>query len=222
MFSHRIRSEHTTHSVSMAAAQPTALLVVAEGSEEVEFAGTFDVLVRSGVRVIVASCAPARRLECKLSRGLTIKADVHIDDVAAATPHLDAVCIPGGMPGAKNIAENARFIALLKQKFSSGGAAGGKPLIVAAICAAPAVALLPHRFLDGVKAATCFPALRAKLGGVWQDAPVVVETLPTKNVTVITSQGPGTTFKFALALASRLVGEEKAAEIAAQMLVSKM
>lgn len=65
-------------------------------------------------------------------------------------------------------------------------------------------------------AATCYPApgFREKIMTESDDAVVVTEN-------VITSQGPGTSLKFALQLGEILYGKEKADEIAGQMLVDR-
>ena len=48
----------------------------------------------------------------------------------------------------------------------------------------------------------------------WEDSKLVVDGH------IITSQGPGTSLQFALKLVEQLYGEEKAKEIAAQMLTT--
>lgn len=65
-------------------------------------------------------------------------------------------------------------------------------------------------------AATCYPnpAFREAIKAASDDDVVVTEN-------VITSQGPGTSLKFALQLGESLYGKEKADEIAGQMLVER-
>jgi DJ-1 family protein len=196
----------------------TALLLVADGSEEIETTATFDILVRCGVAVTVASCSPSTMV--KLSRGFSAVADTTIESVAAAGAVFDAIIVPGGMPGAANIGGNATFVSYLRSRLSDDA----RPLaVLAAICAAPAVALLPHGFLDGVTQVTCFPALKGKMsdaGKTWCDTPVLDQSLGSNKTTrLVLSQGPFTTFKFGLAIAALLVGDEVAQKVAQAMLV---
>ncbi|WP_171261026.1 DJ-1/PfpI family protein, partial [Acinetobacter baumannii] len=67
--------------------------------------------------------------------------------------------------------------------------------------------------LEGKKA-TVYPTLVEEIKPAqFVDNPVV------EDENVITSQGPGTALEFGLRLAERLVGKEKAKEVARRMLV---
>lgn len=83
--------------------EPTALVAVADGSEEIEFVSTVDTLARGGVKVTTASVEGRRQVNC--SRGVSIVADTTIDDVHGQT--FDAIALPGGMPGAVRHATSA-------------------------------------------------------------------------------------------------------------------
>ena len=112
------------------------------------------------------------------------------------------------MPGAEHLRDCNALIEILKKQKDAKKQ-------YAAVCASPAVVLAPKDLLpDG--AATCYPAppFRQVIKSAVDDDVVV-----TDNVT--TSQGPGTSLKFALQLGEQLYGKEKADEIAAQMLVSR-
>lgn len=85
--------------------------------------------------------------------------------------------------------------------------------LVAAVCAAP-TALLAHKVFKG-KRLTSYPAFKAKLEADYEYSEAEVE----EDGSLVTSRGPGTSFKFALTLVKRLVSEEKAAEVAKAMLV---
>lgn len=63
----------------------------------------------------------------KCSRGVVIVPDISIADVASQGPY-DAVVLPGGIGGAKALAESQEVGKLLKEQESGGR-------IVAAICA---------------------------------------------------------------------------------------
>jgi 4-methyl-5(b-hydroxyethyl)-thiazole monophosphate biosynthesis len=183
------------------------LVPIANGSEEIETCGITDTLVRAGAEVVVASVEEG--LECKMSRGVKMVADASIADVAAT--EFDCIAVPGGMPGAKTIGECVPFVTMLKAHV-----AAGKPY--GAICAAPAVVLLPNSLIPEGAPATCHPGFAAKLaeggvtGGCSEERVVVHGKL-------VTSRGPGTAIEFALALITQLFGAEKASEVAGPMLV---
>ena len=88
--------------------------------------------------------------------------------------------------------------------------------LVAAVCAAPAVALEPQGLLDARKAPGYpAPPFVDAIGARYvADVPFV------RDGDLITSRGPGTSLQFALALVDALYGREKADELAAQMLVA--
>ena len=58
----------------------SVLVPIADDSEEIETACIQDTLVRAGADVTVASVMPEGRLQCKMSRGLNVVADVSIEE----------------------------------------------------------------------------------------------------------------------------------------------
>jgi 4-methyl-5(b-hydroxyethyl)-thiazole monophosphate biosynthesis len=117
----------------------TALVILAEGFEEIEAIAPIDVLRRAGVRVTIAG---VMNLQVKSSRNIGVQADVLLKDV---TELPDAVILPGGLPGATNLAKSKEVAELVKKMNLAGK-------LVAAICAAPAAVLvplgiLPRRFI---------------------------------------------------------------------------
>jgi protein DJ-1 len=183
------------------AAQKRALVVLAEGAEEMEAVITIDVLRRAGIAVDVAGLAGPGVVTC--SRSVRIAPDVALDQ--AVGPY-DAVVLPGGAAGTEKLAASAKVGELLRQAESSGQ-------IVGAICAA-AFALAKHEVFAG-RRMTCHPSVHeivsahATLAG----GDVVVDQ------NLVTAPGPGLTFDFALALVEKLVGTEKASEVARGMLL---
>ena len=113
------------------------------------------------------------------------------------------------MPGAKTIGEHEAFIAMLKKHKEAGKVYG-------AICAAPAVALMPHGLL-GEGSATSHPAFADKM------KETIAERYSEERVVVdgklVTSRGPGTAIEFALTLIKLLAGAEKAEAVKGPMLV---
>lgn len=178
------------------------LVPIADGSEEIETCCITDTLTRFGAEVTTASVMPGGRLACAMSRGITVVADVGIDE--AASQEWDMVALPGGMPGAEHLRDSAPLKVLLTATKASG--------TVAAVCASPAVVLSSHGLLPA--GSTCYPAavFRDVLDGP-SDEKVVVQG------NVISSQGPGTSLLFALRLGEELFGKEKADQIAKEMLV---
>ena len=180
------------------------LIGIADGTEELEAVTIIDVLRRAEIDVTVASVAPGHEVEC--SRGVRLVADKLIGECVAED--WDAIMVPGGMPGAQNLSDNEAFVSLLKQQHSSGK-------LIAAICAAPYVVLACHGLLEG-KSATAYPGFREdlkKVGATPSDEVVVIDG------NIITSQGPGSAMQFALAVVTRLCGEELSHEVADALLV---
>lgn len=181
----------------------TVLTVLAEGFEEIEAITPIDVLRRADVDVTVASL---EGLVVKGSRGISVQADTTLADVAGRV--FDMIVLPGGMPGAANLAASSLLGDMLKKQRAEGRA-------IAAICAAPAVVLHPLGLLRS-EATSCHPAFRRRLDEVNR-----TEALLCREDTLITAAGPGVAMDFALVLVELLKGKEKADELATAMLVER-
>jgi 4-methyl-5(b-hydroxyethyl)-thiazole monophosphate biosynthesis len=175
------------------------LVAIADGTEELEAVTIIDVLRRAGAQVIVASVA---RMNVICSRGVRLTADALISD--CTDKEYDLIALPGGLPGAEHLRDCPELIEMLKQQKNSNG-------LYAAICASPAVALLPHGLLEGKKA-TCYPEPNMEFPDRCDEKVVVDDNC-------ITSQGPGTALEFSLKLAEMLFGPAKSNEVAKAMLV---
>jgi 4-methyl-5(b-hydroxyethyl)-thiazole monophosphate biosynthesis len=184
----------------------TALIPIAEGSEEIELVTIVDVLRRAGVEVTVASANSGEKLQICASRGIHIVADAMLDD--CANKHYDLIAVPGGLPGSEHLAKHAVLDVLLRDQ-----AAQGK--LFAGICAAPALVLATKGLLLD-KAVTCHPSFQKSLEAKEVDgaARVVVDG------NCITSQGPGTALDFALELVEQLCGIVKREEVGAPMVLT--
>jgi len=180
------------------------LVPIADGSEEIETTCIQDTLVRAGAAVTVASANADGSKTVTMSRGIKILADAHVDELDGAW---DLVALPGGMPGASNLAASESLTAILAAQ-----ADGQKPL--AAVCASPAVVLEPLGVL-GEHKATCYPAFQDKIAA---NLDATSDVVVSSNL--VTSRGPGTSLKFALALVEKLYGPDKKTELANQMLVA--
>lgn len=177
------------------------LIILAEGFEEIEAVTPIDVLRRAEIEVTVAGVSGK---EVTGSHGIKISADISLEEYHG-TP--DAVVLPGGMPGAKNLSESRKVSEIVKKL-------NNEKKIVAAICAAPALALSPTGILNGKKA-TCFP-------GMEENFPSSVRFSEDRVVgdgNIITSRGAGTAMEFSLKLVEQLVGLEKAKDLKERLLV---
>eukprot|EP00296_Roombia_truncata_P008853 JP447376.1.p1 GENE.JP447376.1~~JP447376.1.p1 ORF type:complete len:193 (+),score=14.50 JP447376.1:26-580(+) len=180
----------------------TALVPIANGSEEIEFTCIIDTLRRANVDVTVVSVHDTPMITA--SRGLKVTADEVISNLPACD--WDLIALPGGMPGATNLSESQALSALLKAQAASGR-------LVGAICAAPAIVLVPLGILDG-KVATAYPKFCDKLPDQSQiDSRVVI------CGNVVSSRSPGTALEFALALVDFLEGPEVSQTVGSAMLV---
>lgn len=175
------------------------LVPLADGCEEIEAVTIIDLLRRAGIEVVVAGLKPG---VVTASRGVQLVPDLTLD--RALQHDYDMVVLPGGMPGAAHLKDDARIIALLKKMAAAGQ-------YTAAICAAPMV--LAEAGLLGGKQATSYPGFLDGLPGVTLSAAAVVQ-----DGKVLTSRGPGTAMDFALALVEVLSGSEKRRQVEAALL----
>ncbi|OAG27364.1 DJ-1 family glyoxalase III [Thermodesulfatator autotrophicus] len=176
-------------------------ILLAPGYEELEAVTVIDVLRRGGVDLVIAGLEDA---PIPSARNVKIVPDTTVDQLSP--DELDMVILPGGLPGVENLKKDSRVKDLIQKMQEKGKKC-------AAICAAPG-ALAAFGVLKGKKA-TIYPSLKNELKEAKpEDAPVVVDE------NIITSQGPGTAMPFAFTLLALLAGEEKAKEVAKQMLVN--
>lgn len=167
-------------------------VLIANGSEEIEALTPVDVLRRANVQVDMIGVGSASVIG---SHGIEIKADLPVKK--AKFDDYSAIVVPGGMPGAVNIANDKNAIEGLKNAFCRGA-------LVASICASPAVVLAQNGLINGKKA-TCYPAEQfvKALGDNYTGSDVEV----CDNL--ITANGPKSAFKFSLAICEYLGLEPK-------------
>jgi len=179
----------------------TAFVFLADGFEEIEAFTAIDVLRRSEVKVSMVSVTEDEIV--RGAHGISVLCDKIIDNCDFSG--VDLLLLPGGMPGATNLAA-CDYLAKQLRNFAQEG----KPL--AAICAAPMV-LGRLGLLKGLKV-TCYPGFESFLEGA-QYTGAMVEC----DGNVITGKGPAAAMAFGLKVAECLVGKEKADEVASGMLV---
>lgn len=174
---------------------PRIGIFMADGCEEIEALTVVDIARRAGIEVAMISVSGQK--EVTSSHKVTFKTDIPAEFMDYEM--LDAIVLPGGMPGTKHLGANPYV-----QKVIADFAAQGK--LVAAICAAPSV-LGEAGLLKGKKA-TSYPGFEDKLLG----ATVVTDPV-AKDGNIITSRGMGTAIEFSLAIVEYLLDSEKAESI---------
>ncbi|MDH3979931.1 MAG: DJ-1/PfpI family protein [Gammaproteobacteria bacterium] len=166
------------------------LVPLAQGCEELEAVTVIDLLRRAGITVVSAGLDDQ---PVQASRGTVLLPDMSLDEALAQD--YDMVVLPGGLPGADHLMNDARVIERVTRMANKGQ-------YTAAICAAPRV-LARAGVLDG-KQATSFPGAIdvSSIPGIRYSEQAVV-----RDGMVITSRGPGTAMDFALELIEVLEGK---------------
>jgi protein DJ-1 len=178
-----------------------ALVILAEGAEEIEVVVPVDVLRRAGVDVTLAGLDGPGVVTC--SRGVRIAPDGALSE---AVGPFDLVLLPGGRGGAERLAASEQVGELVRAREKAGQ-------LVAAICAAP-FALAEHGAFAN-RRMTAHPSVHEIVSA---HATLTLGTVVVDD-NLVTAPGPGASFDFALALVELLVGPERAAEVAAPMML---
>ncbi|KAF9556811.1 DJ-1 [Agrocybe pediades] len=191
---------------------PSALVLLADGTEEMEFTITYDTLVRGGVRVTSAfvpdvTSAGATHINpptAKGSRGINIMPDMYFELSTCGPDIYDLLVIPGGAKGAETMSRHPSVQELVRRYIE-------RNKFVGMICAgslAAKTSKLPRQPL------TSHPSVKAELEQDfdYREDPVVISD------NLITSRGPGTAFPFALTLIEVLCGVDKREEVRGPMI----
>jgi 4-methyl-5(b-hydroxyethyl)-thiazole monophosphate biosynthesis len=183
-----------------------ALVLLADGFEDVEAITPIDYLCRAGIEVSTVSISESLTVTSKWG-GIKMFATSTLAEITKqGADNWDAIIIPGGMPGAANLAADKETGALLKKMSADGK-------LICAICAAPALVLAPLGLLEGKKF-TCYPGMEEKVtNGKWSDDRVVTDG------NIITSRGAGTAGEFAVAIIEKLLDKAAAQKIADTVLM---
>ncbi len=174
--------------------QPSVLVPLAEGFEELEAITIIDLLRRAEIEVVVAGLQDG---PIRASRNTVHLADMNLDQ--ALQRSYDMVVLPGGLPGADHLNADSRIRTLIQQM-------AAEDRYTAAICAAPKV-LADAGVLEG-KEATSYPGFLKQTNAIEVEGADVVT-----DGKVVTSRGPGTAMDFALELIALLSGEEKRQQV---------
>ena len=165
---------------------------LADGFEEVEAIAPVDMLRRAGIEVKTVGVTGD---VISGSHGIKVIPDMDIKDIVL-DDELEAVILPGGLPGATNLEESADV-----QKAIDFADANGK--YICAICAAPQI--LGHKGLVKGKEAIAYPGFESELEGA-----IISEDYVALDGNIITAKGAGVATEFGL----KIVSVFKDAEIA--------
>lgn len=182
---------------------PNIIIPIAPGSEEMEAVICIDIFRRAGWNVSVVTFETEKQVTA--SRGVNLVADHYWSEI---NPNdYDIIIIPGGNGGTETLAAEPELLATL-QTFDQAGKTIG------AICAAArvldAAAILRQRRY------TCYPGVEAKITSGVHSTDTVVQ-----HENLITSQGPGTAFDFALAVVASVETPEHAETLRQQMVLTR-
>lgn len=171
---------------------------LADGFEEMEALAPVDILCRAGLTVKTVGVGGTTVTG---SHGIPVVTDVA--DTEVTFEDLQAVILPGGLPGTTNLEKSPMVQAALDYATQNGR-------LIAAICAAPSV--LGHKGLLNGRRATCFPGFETELTGAAYTGEAV-----TVDGSIVTARGAGVAVEFGLQLVSELCSPEQAEELRGTM-----
>ena len=210
----------------------TAYIILADGFETIEALTPLDVLRRCGVEVTTRSLNQTRAV--RSSHGVTVEADATMEDfmhncnccasgtgtgtntsnagtsssagssTTASSTVRQALILPGGYPGYKNLCDSPEVGALITQFHKEGK-------LLCAICGAP-TALKANQICRGA-AITCHTSVKEELSDYYS----ILSSAVVKYMNIITGMGAGRSLEFAFAIAEALTSKEKVEEIKAKM-----
>lgn len=183
-------------------------LFIADGFEEVEAVTPIDYLRRCGAELSIIG-VDTRVI--RSARGLSISCDATLPDVLGSGDEAEKnaarlaaetalAILPGGLPNSRVLSEHAALQCFITEMVKHGG-------LIAAICAAPALALGGWGLLNG-KRFTCYPGMGTDL-----PTPPVKGARVVKDGAFITACGAGAAEEFAFAIIDAVYGAAKLAEL---------
>ena len=158
-------------------------LFIAPGFEETEAISTADILRRAGAGLITVGIGGKAVTG---SHGITVNCDIS-DAEFVPDESLEAVVLPGGMPGTINLEKSDTVRAAINY-------AVDHDKYICAICAAPSI--FGHMGLLKGRKAVCFPGMESELSGA-----DVADDFVCADGKIITAKGPGASIAFGLEIA---------------------
>ncbi len=168
---------------------------LAEGFEEIEALAPVDIIRRAGLAVKTVGIGGKYVTG---AHGIKVESDACEDEVLL-NDDLQAIILPGGMPGTLNLEKN-----IIVQRAIDF--AVEKNRLVCAICAAPSI--LGHKGLLKSKEAIAYPGFEKDLEGA-----VISKNYVVRDGLFITAKGAGVAVDFGLEIVAALVSTEKSSEI---------
>ncbi|MCD8213442.1 MAG: DJ-1/PfpI family protein [Campylobacter sp.] len=164
-------------------------VILANGFEEIEALSVVDVLRRAQIDTL---CVGLDRTLVVGAHGVSVESDILLDELKEY--EFDAIVLPGGLPGAQNLADSKELGKILRL-FDDNDK------LICAICAAP-MALASAGVLKDFF--TCYPGfetnVRKDKSGYIGDKNVICDH------NIMTSKGPATAMEFALEIVKELNG----------------
>ncbi len=171
------------------------LVVVTNGTEDIEAIVPVDLFRRAGFEVVVSG----DNNQVKFARGTKIIVDSLLSEIHSSD-NFDMIYLPGGADGVHNLLENQQ-LSLLLQNFDNNGK------LISAICAAPLL-LVKNNIIKKNSTITSHPSIKPLLSEFnYSEEPIVV------SGNIITSRGAGTSIDFALKIIEILKDSETANKI---------
>jgi len=173
-------------------------IFLADGFEDIEALGTYDVLCRGGVRPQLVGIGDDPF--AATSHRVTIGVENFLSEMEVShegTTKNDVMIFPGGMPGSRSLASCKKLIKLMKDHYAAGGS-------LAAICAAPGLVLSQLDDVSGLEF-TCFDGFENALiekGAKFTPRPVV------HSGRIITGRSAGHALAFAMEILASLKDDE--------------
>lgn len=168
-------------------------ILLADGFEEIEALTPKDVLTRAGFICDLVSIKENNVV--RSTHEVCILADKVISECGNFSEY-DMIILPGGMPGAKFLAESEKVLNVVKDFNNQGKYIG-------AICAAPAL-VLSRAGIAVNRKVTSYPGMDNYLSDS-----IYIEDAVVQDNNLITSRGPATALKFAYRLVDVLGGNSE-------------
>jgi 4-methyl-5(b-hydroxyethyl)-thiazole monophosphate biosynthesis len=183
--------------------QINILVVITDGTEDIEATVPIDLFRRANFNVTVASDKEI----VTYARETKVIPDTLLDKIPEDAT-FDLIFIPGGAKGVERLLENEKVGRILSRHKSQGK-------VIAAICAGPLV-LDKFGILSEVDKVTSHPSVKDKLAKY-----NYVEEEVVMSGKIITSRGAGTSIPFALKIIETLANPSLAEKIAKNIVYKK-
>lgn len=169
-------------------------LFLADGFEIIEALAPVDMLRRA--KIDVKTVGVTGKTVCA-SCGIEVNADICIEDFEYSD--VDAVILPGGLPGTLNLEDSDAVQSAIDSAVKNEA-------FVCAICAAPSI--LGHKGLLKGKHAIAYPGYESALEGA-----VISDEYVVRDGKFITARGAGVATEFGLEIVKALAGEKVSEDV---------